>query len=95
MTRVDINDNNQSSNRGKEKFMWGLSQEQYFDELKNHLCSSPLLSLLGLHHPFEIETDDSDYVVGTVLTQQDHLVAYHSDTLSDVVRKYPNYDKEM
>jgi hypothetical protein len=33
--------------------------------------------------------------VGAVLTQHGNLVAYHSETLSDIVRKYPTYDKEM
>jgi hypothetical protein len=33
--------------------------------------------------------------VGIVLTQHGHPVAYHSETLSDIVRKYPTYDKEM
>jgi hypothetical protein len=32
--------------------------------------------------------------VGAVLTQHGHLVAYHSETLSDTVHKYPTYDKE-
>jgi hypothetical protein len=79
----------------KEKFVWGLSQQKSFDELKKCLCSSLVLSLPDLQHPFEIETNASDYVVGTVLTQHDHLVAYHSETLSDVVCKYPTYEKEM
>jgi hypothetical protein len=55
----------------------------------------PVLTLLDLQQPFEIETDASDYVVGVVLTQHGHPVAYHSETLSDTVRKYPTYDKEM
>jgi hypothetical protein len=59
------------------------------------LCSAPLLSLPNLQHPFEIETNASDYVVGVVLTQHSYPVAYHSETLSDVVHKYPTYDKEM
>jgi hypothetical protein len=80
---------------GKVKFAWGRSQQQAFDDLKQCLCSTPVLSLPDLQHPFEIETDASDYVVGTVLTQHDHPVAYHSETLSDTVRKYPTYDKEM
>jgi hypothetical protein len=66
-----------------------------FDDLKQCLCSTPVLSLPDLQQPFEIETDASDYVVGTVLTQHDHPMAYHSETLSDVIRKYPTYDKEM
>jgi hypothetical protein len=80
---------------GKVKFAWGRSQQQAFDDLKQRLCSTPVLSLPDLQHPFEIETDASDYVVGVVLTQHDHPVAYHSETLSDTVRKYPTYDKEM
>jgi hypothetical protein len=80
---------------GKEKFVWGQSQQQAFDDLKQCLCSTPILSLPDLQQPFEIETDASDYVVGIVLTQHDHPMAYHSETLSDVVHKYPTYDKEM
>jgi hypothetical protein len=80
---------------GKEKFAWGWSQQQVFDDLKQRLCSAPVLSLPDLQHPFEIETNASDYVVGTVLTQHGHPVAYHSETLSDTIRKYPTYDKEM
>jgi hypothetical protein len=80
---------------GKEKFVWVLSQQKEFDDLKQHLCSTPVLSLPDLHHPFEIETDASDYVVGLVLTQHSHPVAYHSEKLSDVVHKYPTYEKEM
>jgi hypothetical protein len=79
----------------KETFVWGLSQQLAFDDLKKHLWSSLLLSLLDLQHPFEIKTNASDYVVGVILTQHGHPGAYHTETLSDVVRKYPNYDKEM
>ena len=77
----------------KEKFVWGLSQQQAFDDLKQHLCSSPTLSVPDLQHPFEIEIDASDYAVGIVLTQHDHPVVYHSEPLSDVIHKYPTYDK--
>jgi hypothetical protein len=80
---------------GKEKFAWGRSQQQEFDNLKQCLCSSPIVSLPDLQHLFEIETDALDYVVGVVLTAYDHPVAYHSETLSDIVCKYPTYEKEM
>jgi hypothetical protein len=80
---------------GKAKFVWGRSQQQAFDDLKQHLCSSPVLSLPKLKQPSEIDTDASEYAVGVVLTQHDHPVAYHSETLSDVVHNYPTYDKEM
>jgi hypothetical protein len=66
---------------GKAKFVWGKSQKQAFDDLKNRLCSAPVLSLPDLQQPFEIEIDALDYVVGTVLTQHGHPVAYNSETL--------------
>jgi hypothetical protein len=53
---------------GKEKFVWGQPQQKAFDDLKQRLCSAPALSLPDLQHPFEIETDASDYVVGVFLT---------------------------
>jgi hypothetical protein len=74
---------------GKEKFVWDLSQQEAFDDLKQRLCSSLVLSLPDLQHPFEIETNSSDYVVGVVLTQHGHPMEYHSETLSYVVHKYP------
>ena len=80
---------------GKEKFVWGISQQQSFNDLKQRLCSTPVHSLPDLQQPFEIEIDALDYVVGVVLTQHGHLMVYHSETLSNVVRKYPTYDKEM
>jgi hypothetical protein len=75
---------------GKEKFAWGKAQQQAFDDLKHRLCSAPVLSLPDLQQPFEIETDASDYVVGAVLTQHGHPVAYHSETLSDTVLEIPH-----
>jgi hypothetical protein len=80
---------------GRETFVWGKEQQRAFDDLKNRLCSAPILSLLDLQQPFDIDIDASDYVVGTVLTQHGHPVAYHSETLSYIVCKYPTYDKEM
>jgi hypothetical protein len=77
----------------KKNLVWGMSQQQVFDDMKNCLCSSLVLSLPDLQKPFEIETDALDYVVGIVLTQQGHPLAYCSETLSNVVRKYPTYDK--
>jgi hypothetical protein len=80
---------------GKAKFVWGQSQQQAFNDLKQRLCSTPILSLPDLQQSFEIEIDASDYALGIVLTQHNPPMAYHSETLSYFVRKYPTYDKEM
>jgi hypothetical protein len=79
----------------KTKFVWSISQQKHFDDLKHRLCSTPMLALPDLQQPFEIETNASDYVVSVFFTQHGHPVAYHSETLSDVIHKYPTYEKEM
>jgi hypothetical protein len=63
--------------------------------MKHRLCSTPIISLLYLQQPFDIETDASNYDVGIVLTQHSNMVEYHSETLSNTVWKYPTYEKEM
>jgi hypothetical protein len=73
----------------------GKTQQKAFDDLKHRLCSTQVLSLPDLQKSFEIETDASDYAIDAVLTQQGHIVVYHSETLSDIVRKYPTNEKEM
>jgi hypothetical protein len=59
------------------------------------LVVSPSTFTPDLQHPFEIKIDASDYEVGSILTQHNHPMAYHSETLSDVVHKYPTYEKEI
>jgi hypothetical protein len=61
--------------------------------MKQLLCFAPIISLPDLQHLFEIETDALDYVVGATITHHSHPMAYHSETLSDVVHKYPTYEK--
>jgi len=65
--------------------------DKVMEEYKD-IFSSPT-GVPDLQKPFEIEIDASDYVVGAVLTQHSHHMAYHSETLSYVVRKHPTYDK--
>eukprot|EP00253_Pinus_taeda_P012566 PITA_12566 len=79
----------------KSKFFWSESQHKAFMELKDRLCSALVLTLPDLQQPFEGETDASGYAIGAVLTQHRNLEAYHSETLSNTVRKYPTFDKEM
>jgi hypothetical protein len=78
---------------GKEKCVWAPSQKNVVDDLKQCLCSALVISLPDLQQPFHIETDASYYSVGAVITQHDHPLAYHSETLTDVIYKYPNYEK--
>lgn len=64
-------------------------------KLNHHFFFTWVLTLAYLQQPFDIETHAFDYAIGEVVTQQGHLVAYHSDTLSDTVWRYPTYYKEI
>eukprot|EP00253_Pinus_taeda_P005889 PITA_05889 len=79
----------------KAKFFWSESQQKAFTKLKECLCMAPVLALPNLQQPFEVETDAFDYAIGVVITEHGQPMAYHSETLSDTVWKYPTYDKEM
>jgi hypothetical protein len=48
-----------------------------------------------MNHPFEIETNASQFTIGVVLKQGGHLVAYHSETLTEAKVNYNTYDKEF
>jgi hypothetical protein len=75
--------------------VWFPLAQQEFQSLKNALCSSLVLCLPDLQSPFEIETDASQYVIGTVLKQGGHPIAYHLETLSNAKHNYNTYDKEF
>ena len=53
----------------RAKLFWSEPQQKVFTELKNRLCSAPVLTLPDLQQPFEIETNSFDYAIGVVLTQ--------------------------
>ena len=63
--------------------------------MKERINTTPVISLLDLRKPFEIETDASDYAMGVVLMQHGKPICYHSETFNGVVVNYPTYDKEL
>ena len=79
----------------KHDFQWGGKQQKYFESLKEKISSAPVLALLDLRQPFEIQTDASDYAMGAVLLQHGKPIAFHSETFNGAVVNYPTYDKEL
>ena len=51
----------------KKGFQWGGKQQKNFEALKDKISSSPVLALPNLRHPFDIQTNASDYAMGAVL----------------------------
>eukprot|EP00253_Pinus_taeda_P032703 PITA_32703 len=51
----------------KQVFQWGGRQQKSFETLKEKINTVPVLALLDLQQPFEIETDGNCYAMGFVL----------------------------
>jgi hypothetical protein len=82
-----------------ERFDWTLKCKEAFEELKDRICSAPILRLARDNGRFRIEADACDYATGAVLSQEQegvyHPIAFYSKSLNEVERNYPIHDREM
>ena len=65
-----------------------------FKELKNRLCSAPVLTLPDLQQPFEIEIDASDYAIGAVLNDSVFMVVNRLSMMAIMVACKKNITAE-
>ena len=82
------------------KYEWDQECQITFDLLKLKFSEEPVLMMLNLTRPFQIETNASKYTSGAVLTQLDsngsqHLIAFLSKTFLETKRNYDVYDREL
>lgn len=66
-----------------------------FDDLKATMTRGPILGLVDITKSFEIETDVSDFVLGSILIQEGHPIAYESRKLNDTEMRCSISEKEM
>jgi hypothetical protein len=82
-----------------ERFYWTPKCKEAFEELKDQICSAPILHLARDNGRFRIEADACDYATGTVLSQEQegvyHLITFYSKSLNKVERNYPIHKREM
>ena len=81
------------------KFQWGDEEIKSFEELKQHLISSPILSFPMDKGRFIVDTDASNFGIGAVLSQiqngQEKVIAYASKSLSKSQRRYCTTKREL
>ena len=81
------------------KFEWTTECEEAFQNLKEALISSPILSYPKPALPFILDTDASHYAVGAVLSQAEdgveHVIAYMSKALNKHETSYCVTRKEL
>jgi hypothetical protein len=81
-------------------FAWSTEQHMAFDTLKATFTSAPVLAHFDPDRDVIVETDASDYVSASMLSQYDdnnvlHPMAYFSKKHSPAEWNYDIYDKEL
>ena len=91
----------ESAARNKNRLIsWTTACQLSFDRLKEALTSAPVLQQVDPLKPFVIETDASDFAIGSCLLQEGddkrlHPVAYESKKLNETQSRYPTHEKEL
>ncbi|RVW74337.1 Retrovirus-related Pol polyprotein from transposon 17.6 [Vitis vinifera] len=74
---------------------WDERCQQAFENLKKAVTEELVLALPDHTKVFEVHTDASDFVIGGVLMQDRHPIAFESRKLNDTERRYTVQEKEM
>nr|GEW99076.1 putative reverse transcriptase domain-containing protein [Tanacetum cinerariifolium] len=77
------------------KFDWGEKEEATFQLIKQKLCSAPILALPKRSENFIVYCDASYKGLGTVLMQNEKVIAYASRQLKIHEKNYTTHDLEL
>ena len=80
---------------GKKTFVWTDECERAFKKMKALIAADTLLVFPDHNLPFDVETDASDYQLGSVIKQNGRPVAYYSRKLNSAQRNYSTIEKEL
>jgi hypothetical protein len=77
------------------KFKWRPQCEEAFLTLKKLLTTAPVLAQPDIEKPFDVYCDAFGTVIGGVLMQYGHAIAYASQQLRHHKEHYPTHDLEL
>ena len=84
--------------KGKQ-FVWGVEQQNAFDELKQRLQKPPVLHMPNKIGRFQLYSDTSKYATGSALYQiqngKPKLIVYASKRLPEAAHNYSIKELEM
>ena len=76
-------------------FDWNQKCEESFKNLKTLLTSAPILRIVDPNLEFVVCTDAFNDGLGSVMTQEGHVIAYESRKLKIHEKNYATYDLEL
>jgi hypothetical protein len=85
--------------RKNQVFAWGPKQQEAFQNMKDRLCSAPVLAYINFKLPFILNTDASRTALGAILSEvQDGVekpIAYASRQTNRAEQSYRASELEM
>jgi RNase H-like domain found in reverse transcriptase len=78
-----------------DSFQWSEEAEVAFHELKQDMCTAPVLAMPDFHPPFVLETNVNANGIGAVLMQGGKVIAYFSKALGVKSQALSTYEKEL
>ena len=79
----------------KQKWEWGPDQSRAFQTMKRILADGAKLAYPNFSKPFIIHTDASHSQLGSVISQDNHPIAYYSRKLNDAQSRYTTTEREL
>lgn len=79
----------------KGAWNWTKDSTTAFEQLKEALCSAPVLVLLDFTLELYVDTDASGFGIGVVLQQQGRSMAYFSRRLGIKHQAFSIFEKEL
>ena len=76
-------------------WQWHHEHEQSLQWLKELATSAPVLAYFKLDRPIKLSVDASSKGLGAVILQDDHPIAYASQSLTRTQQQYAQIEKEM
>ena len=77
------------------KLPWNDECNKSFEAMKAMVLADALLAYPDHNKPFHIETDASDYQLGSVIKQDGHPVPYYTRKLINAQKTYTTIEKEL